>query len=92
MHKHCWKERLKIRKLTKFKGCVLNARLLLYKAAKFYRHLFGGEHKLPIPPPHPHPPPPPKTSTYKIRLCRAISLLLSNKSHSHLASKVHTVC
>ena len=45
IHLHCWKDSLKIRQLTKFKGDIRpnRAKILPHKVAKLYRRLFGSD-------------------------------------------------
>ena len=85
IHRHCWKEGLKIRSLTKVLKMVRpkRAKILLFKVATLYRRLYGGGWEVGVGAqtcPH-------LKNNYKIlRLCRAISSLVFKKLLSNLAT------
>ena len=84
------KSTLKLGNLPSLKVvCQMQAKIIAPQSCKILQTFVWRGAQTSNPPSHPRPPPPNQTSTCKIRLWRAISLLLSNESHSHLASKVH---
>ena len=87
IHWYCSKEVLKICKLAKFKSDTLKASGDIApqsRKAKIYRRLYGGWHKTCA-----------HHTLYKRKIqcfCRAMSLLLFNKSRSNLASLLILQC